>query len=137
VIVELVPLNTVHIVWRHVEDYLKATLEKSAGEFNIDHVKAHVVAGLQSLYIALDKDTNKIAGAATVNFINYPNYRLAYVTAMGGKMITNEDNWKKLALLLKQAGATRCHASASDSATRLYESKVGFKKIYNTVERIL
>ena len=77
-IVELVPLNTVHIVWRHVEDYLKATLEKSAGEFNIDHVKAHVVAGLQSLYIALDKDTNKIAGAATVNFINYPNYRLAY-----------------------------------------------------------
>ena len=136
-IVELVPTNTIHIIWGQIENYLKEAVKKAAGEYGIEHLKAGVVAGLQSLYVVIDESTNEIKGGVIVNFINYPNYRVAYITAAGGKMITTEDSWKNLAFLLNQAGATRCHASTLDSTARLYKSKLGFKKIYNTVERIL
>lgn len=135
--VELVPLNTVHLVWNQVENYFKEAVNKSVGEYNVEHLKAHVVAGMQTLYIAIDEKEGTIKGGSIVNFINYPNFRVAYITATGGNMIVNDDTWNNLANLLKQAGATRCHACASEAATRLYKSKIGFKKIYNTVERIL
>ncbi len=134
--VELVPLNTIHLIWDQVEDYFQKVIDKSVGEYNIEQLKAHVVAGMQTLYIAINKE-GVIKGGAIVNFINYPNFRVAFITATGGNMIINNDTWNNLANLLKQAGATRCHACASESAMRLYKSKVDFKKIYNTVERIL
>tara|TARA_R100000234_G_scaffold39286_1_gene23316 strand:+ start:6632 stop:7045 length:414 start_codon:yes stop_codon:yes gene_type:complete len=136
-IVELVPTNTIHIIWGQIENYLKEAVKKSAGEYGIEHLKAGVVAGLQSLYVVIDESTNEIKGGIIVNFINYPNFRVAHITAIGGKSIVDEDTWKNLAFLLKQAGATKCQACAIESTTRLYKSKVGFKKVYNVVERIL
>jgi len=135
--VELVPLNTVHLVWNQVEDYFKEAVNKSVGEYNVEHLKAHVAAGIQTLYIIIDEKEGTIKGGTIVNFVNYPNFRVAYITATGGNMIVNDNTWNKLANLLKQAGATRCHASTLDSTARLYKSKLGFKKIYNTIERIL
>ena len=135
--VELVPLNTVHLVWGQIKDYLKEAVKKSAGEYDVEHLKAGVVAGLQSLYVVIEKNTNEIKGGIIVNFINYPNFRVAHITAIGGKSIVDEDTWNNLANLLKQAGATKCQACATESTTRLYKSKVGFEKVYNVVERIL
>ena len=88
--VELVPLNTIHLIWDQVEDYFQKVIDKSVGEYNIEQLKAHVVAGMQTLYIAINKE-GVIKGGAIVNFINYPNFRVAFITATGGNMIINND----------------------------------------------
>lgn len=131
--VEYVPLDFVVSCWPRVEGFLNKAVSKSLGEYDIEHLKAFVTSGIQSLYVVTEGQ--EIIGAATVSFINYPNDRVAFVTSCGGKMIANEEVWQEFSKVLKVSGATKCQGCAKDSTTRLWESKTGFKKVYTIIER--
>ena len=47
------------------------------------------------LLVATD-DNAEIHGAATVSFINYPNDRVAFVTAIGGKLVTSPETFAQM-----------------------------------------
>lgn len=131
--VEYVPLDFAVSCWPKVEGFLNKAVSKSLGEYDIEHLKAFVTSGIQSLYVVTEGQ--EIIGAATVSFINYPNDRVAFVTSCGGKMIANEEVWQEFSKVLKVSGATKCQGCAKDSTTRLWESKTGFKKVYTIIER--
>ena len=42
-----------------------------------------IIQGQQVLLLIIEED--KICGAVTVEWINYPNDRIAFITAIGGK----------------------------------------------------
>ena len=131
--IQFVPLHAVHHVWPDVDKFLwDALIQAECTEYNIDQLKTFVVQGQQDLFVAVDAD-NKVHGAATVSFTNYPGHRVAFVTAIGGKLFTNQETWGQFVALLKIKGATRVQGAARESIARLWK-RYGFHERHVIVE---
>ena len=121
-----VDVSYVHQTWPLVKTYLEDALTKVkdfpdwAACYNIDHVKQYVVSGQWVLLVAIDEEM-KIHGAATVSFMNYPLHRVAFITCIGGKLISNQETFNQLKLLLKSHGATKIQGSGRESIVRLWK----------------
>lgn len=133
--VQYVEPKYLHYVWKDVEPFLAKAMEHSGGEYDLQQLKVFLVQGLQSLLIAIDD--NGIKGAATIEFINYPNERVAFITAIGGKMIANKDVWKQFEDWLAASGATLVRGAAFESVARLWRRAFGFENRYVMVEKRL
>lgn len=114
-------------VWPLVESYIEEAVKYSNGDYTIEQLKAFVCTGQQTLIVAVDSD-NKIQGAATVFFDNGPNHRVAFITAIGGKMITGKDTFLQLRAVLGLQGATKIQGTVRPSMARLIK-KHGFSEV--------
>lgn len=131
--IQYVPLQFVHQVWPQVEHYLRDALEQGGvTDYDVGQLKGMVAAGGQELFVAVNENA-QVKGAATVQFNNYPNNRVAFVTAIGGRLISNEDTWEQFAELLKTKGATKVAGAARDSIVRLWR-RYNFEPKYTVVE---
>lgn len=128
--VELVNPNHVYHVWDKVEKYLEGGLSKSGGEYNIHHLKQYLTSGQQTLLIIIDNEHN-IHGAIAIEFINFPNERIAYITSVGGRHMTSPDLWEQFKNILRQLGATTIRGGAHESVARLW------KKLFKTEQRYI
>jgi len=122
-----VDINYVNQIWPQVEKFIAAALEHQ-DDYNLEHVKVFVADGTWTLVVALDEE-GVMQGAATVQFYNRPNDRVAFVITTGGRMIVNQETYDQFAALLKAFGATYVECAARESTIRLYE-RVGFKEKY-------
>ena len=129
-IVNHVQTNYCAQIWHEVEGFL-AEACKFGDEYTLDQIKVFVCTGQWMLLVALDN--GKIYGAATVNFLNMPNSRVAFVTAIGGKLISSKDTYKQMVDIFKHFGATKIQGAARESIARLW-SRYGFKERYRIVE---
>ncbi len=120
----------IHQNWHLVKDYLTEALQFS-DEYTADQVKVFLANG-QWLLIAALKDNN-IKGCCTVVFINYPNDRVAFVTAIGGKFISDKNIYNEFVSMLKTFGATKVQGAARPSIVRLWR-RLGFAEKYSIVE---
>lgn len=125
----------IHQVWYLVEPFLAKGLVRSGGEYNTDHLKVYLVSGAQCLLAAIE-DGN-IVGASSVEFINYPNERVAFVTSIGGKMIANKEVWDQFEAWCKINGATMVRGAAFESVARLWKKAFGVEQRYVIVEKKL
>jgi hypothetical protein len=131
--IKIRPVETNHVsqVWPLVEKYLVDSLVKGGEKegvdicYNIHHVQSFLTSGSWLLLVAVDEQ-NKIHGAATVSFINYPIHRIAFITLAGGQFIVNGSVLKQLWVILRQRGATKVQAYGRDSMVRLLRRN-GFK----------
>ena len=131
--VQYVPTHLVHHIWPDVEHFLSSALDKAgADEYTAAQLKVLVVQGQQDLFVAVDA-LNCVHGAGTVSHVVYPNHRVAFVTAIGGKLFTNQDTWGQFTALLKLKGVTRVQGAARESVARLWK-RFGFKERSITVE---
>jgi hypothetical protein len=121
-----VDVNYVQQSWHLVKGYLEDALTKGndfpdwASCYNINHVQQYVTAGQWLLLVAVDEQ-NEIQGAGTVSFINYPLHRVAFVTCIGGKLISINDTFAQLKQILKAHGATKIQGSGRDAIVRLWK----------------
>lgn len=127
-----VPTPSFHQTWPLVKDFLAEALKWSNGDYTEDQAKALLANGSWLLLVAVDKENN-VHGAASVDFINMPNDRVAFITAVGGKTLVNEDVYKQLCNVLQGFGATKIQCAARESAARLY-AKVGFEQKHIILE---
>ena len=136
--IQTVDVNYVSQVWPLIETYLNDALVKdnNAPEwsecYNIHHVQTFLTSGTWLLLVAVGED-DKIYGAATVSFANYPMNRVAFITLIGGKLIASRDTFEQLKLLLKQRGATKVQGYGRDSIVRLWK-RFGFEPRTTLVE---
>lgn len=108
-------------MWAQVEPFITEALNKSCGDnldYTAEHVRVYVTQGQWLLLVAADEE-NKIHGAATINFINFPLHRVAFITAIGGKLITNDDTFAQLTAILKHRGATKIQGAVRPAVARL------------------
>ena len=63
----------------------------------------------------------QIHGACTVSFLNYPLHRVAFITTIGGKLISNDDTFQQLKTILKASGATKIQGYGRDAIVRLWK----------------
>lgn len=128
--IQHVSLNFVNQVWPQIEAYIKAAIEQQAGEpdYTLDQVRTLVVSGQWVLLVAV-ADDGKIRGAATITFSNRPQDRVAFITYIGGRLITNPDTFEQLSALVKGFGATCIEGAVNDAVGRLW-SRFGFTEKY-------
>lgn len=130
--VQPVPTTSFHQTWPLVEGFLDEALKWGEDDYTKDQAKALLAQGSWLLLVVVDED-NTVHGAVAVNFINMPNDRIAFITALGGKLISNPDTHAQLCAVLKSFGATKIQGAARESVARLW-SRYGFKERYIIVE---
>jgi hypothetical protein len=112
--------------WPMVKPFIVEAMEKGgafpdwAASYTVDHIQGFLTSGQWLLLVAIDEE-NTIQGATTVSFINYPLHRVAFVTAIGGKLISSQDTFEQLKTLLKQRGATKIQGYGRESIVRLWK----------------
>ncbi len=121
-------------IWPKVQKFLESALEHSGGEYTADQLKVYLVQGSQSLLVA---DDGEIKGAATIQFIDYPNDRVAFITCIGGRWITGNDMFSQLCEWCRKNGATKIQGAARESVERLWRQRFGFSERYRIVEKAL
>ena len=129
--IQQVPIQYVHAAWPKVERFIASALEYSDGEYTPEQAKVFVANGQWVLFVAVD-DNQEVQGAACVQFNNMPNDRVAFVVAIGGKLISNQDTWAQFVTQLKINGATCVEGAARESIARLW-TRYGFKEKYRIV----
>lgn len=128
--IQRVDIGHIHQVWHLVEGYLSSALEHAKGDYTLESVKVLLVTGQWVLLVAVDDEGVK--GAATVSFTSRPHDRVAFVTLIGGKLISNNDTFEQLKNLLRALGATCIEGAARESIARLW-SRYGFEEKYRIV----
>lgn len=127
--IQHVPLQWVHRTWPAVADLLAPALEFS-GEYTLDETRTLLATDKWLLVVAVEDE--KIVGAATVEFMMRPQNRVALITAIGGRLITNPDTFEQLKTLLRGFGATALEGAAREAIARLW-SQYGFTEKHRVV----
>ena len=130
----IVPSTHIQQTWNEVSGMLFSALINSGGEYNLDQLKLMLVENKQVLLVLVDDD-NKIKTAFTVEWINYPNDRVAFLTAIGGR--TDLDAFNQFKEWVKINGGTKIQGAAFESVARLWKKKLGFENKYIIVEYAL
>jgi hypothetical protein len=121
-----VETNYVQQVWPMVKPFIEEAMTKGgdfpdwAQNYTADHIQSFLTNGAWLLVVAVD-DNNIIHGCATVSFINYPMHRVAFVTAIGGKLISSQETFEQFKILLKLRGATKIQGYGRDAIVRLWK----------------
>ena len=119
----------IHQTWPLVQDFIKWALDYQT-DYTLEHVKTFLSNGSWMLIVAADD--SGIRGAAVVNFVNRPNDRVAFIVAMGGKLISSKETFADFSALLKAFGATYIEGAARESIARLW-TRYGLEEKYRIV----
>lgn len=125
--IQHVDVNYTNQLWPQVEQFIDAALAYQ-DDYSLEHAKVFVTNGTWMLIVAID-DEGIIHGAATIQFYNRPNDRVAFVITMGGRLITGQETYAQFTDLLKAFGATYIEGASRASAMRLWE-RFGLKEKY-------
>lgn len=128
--IQRVDAGHVHQVWPMVETHLASAVEYSKGDYTLESVKVLVATGQWLMLVAVDDEGVK--GAATVSFSSRPHDRVAFITLIGGRLISNPDTFEQLKNLLRSLGATCIEGAARESIARLW-TRYGFEEKYRIV----
>lgn len=130
--VQLVPLSLIHTTWPLVEKFIEDALQWGEDDYTIEQAKVYITKGDWMLLVAVDEE-GLIHGAAAVNIYNMPNARVAFVIAIGGRLISSDETYAQLCSLVKSFGATKIRGVARESIAKLWK-RYGFKERYILVE---
>ena len=127
----IVPTQQVQRFWHLAEPLLQKALEKGNNEFTADQLKLLVTQGQQQLLLVMKDEICYVA--LTVQFINYPNDRIAYITYIGGK--NTKAGFGQFKQWAKEQGCTAIQGSTKyESIARLWHRLYGYKKKYQLME---
>ena len=130
--VQLVPLSLIHTTWPLVKTFIEDALQWGEDDYTIEQAKVYITKGDWMLLVAVDEE-GLIHGAAAVNVYNMPNARVAFVVAIGGRLISSDETYAQLCSLLKSFGATKIRGVARESIAKLWK-RYGFEERYILVE---
>ena len=128
-----IPPDQIAQRWQEIAPFIEDSLAHSGGDFTIDQVKVYVSSGQ---WLTLGVFGEKLLGVIAVQFSNMPNDRVAFITAIGGKNITNSETFEQFQAILKAHGATKIQGSVRESVARLWR-KLGFRERSILVEKKL
>jgi len=134
--VQIVAPNNIYNVWEDVKEYLNASINVSGGDYTLDQLKLLLSRNEQTLLVSVD-EKGVLNGAMTIEFINRPNNRVMFITALGGHGIVNNETFSQVEVWAKSQGATKASAWAQEAQARLYKIKSNFNTVRYVVEKDL
>lgn len=134
--IKLVATSDLAAYWIACEPLIAAGLVPSDGEANTQHVLADLQEQRAQLIVGLN-DMANVVTALVVQFIDYPNYKVAHVYSIGGRgVIENTVHWASIKAWMKQQGATKVQGVCKPAQARLWQ-KLGFTDTYHMVRQDL
>jgi hypothetical protein len=133
--VQHVAREHIHQVWPLVEHWLLPVFEKSDASkyYDIEHLKYLCLIGEQVLIVGSDEE-GVIHGAVAIQWLNFPKARVAYITAIGGRLLASKENHAEFISWVRAHGGTRIEGSANEAVARLWKQKLGYSPRQITVE---
>lgn len=129
--IEEVPLQHINQILPLAEGYISAALDYSCGDYTIDEARVFLASGAWSLIIAYS-NPGEVRGALVVQYFNRPRDRVAFIIALGGRLVTAQENAQKLFDIFRRNGATTVEAGARDQVLRLWK-KYGLGPKYTII----
>jgi len=129
-----IPTDQIAQRWLTIAPFIQDSLAHSGEDFTIDQVRVYLSSG-QWLTLGVFEEQS-LLGVIAVQFTNMPNDRVAFITAIGGKNITNSDTFQQFQAILKAHGATKIQGGVRESVARLWR-RLGFSQRYILVEHKL
>lgn len=119
------------VIWLEVMPLLGPALDCGEGELDIAQLRLLLVSRKAELLLAMSD--NAVAGAAVVEFVQYPNYMVGSFIAIGGKgLFASDADADQVKHWLKNMGASRMQGYCPDSVARLWARRGG-RKAYNVM----
>lgn len=128
--VERIHPNYVAQVWPHIEHFIEPVAEFNNGDWTVDQLRADVLTGRMSLAVSTDGD--KFVGTLVYFSSNRRNARVAFVTAIGGGFVVDQDHWTQMTSIWKSEGVTAVEGAVRKSVMRLL-GRLGFKEKYSVI----
>lgn len=130
--IQCIETQYINMMWPHIEPFIRKSSEAGGThEYTLDQYKLRLIDGTWIALVAVDEE-NKIQGAAVVYFYNRPDARVGFITAIGGRLISNADTFEQLKQFMLVNGATKIEGNARESIARLW-TRYGFKEKYRVV----
>jgi hypothetical protein len=127
-----VPAHQVDYAWADGADCLG---ESCVDECTIEQLKFILSKGERQL-VRMDED-GKTKGWGVFKVDVLPNMRVFFVTNLVARNAGFERYFEALELMAKDLGCSRIRCAAKQAQARIYESKLGFKPVYTTLERVI
>lgn len=128
--IQHVPVEWVPQTWPLVEPYIAEALKHAQGDYTVEHMQVYLTTGQKLLLVATEDNT--IHGCAVLEMFNRPTQRVAYVSAIGGHLVTSRDTFEQLKTIVASFGATAIEGAARESVARLWK-RYGFEEKYRIV----
>lgn len=130
--VQVVPVEFTPNVFPYVEGYIDSALQFSRGDYTADEARVYIIQGEWQLIVAVD-EVNNIHGCAVIQYFNRPRARVAFVVAIGGKLIASKETFQQFTDILRAHGAACIEGAVRESIARLWR-RLGFSEKYRIVE---
>ena len=128
----VVETHRVQQIWHEVEPMLAKAMAHSGGEYSLEQLKVMLTQGKQTLCVGAEDDLS-IKCALTIEWINYPNDRVAFITSIGGK--TDKQGFGEFENWVRANGGTKIQGAAFEAVARLWKRAYGFENRYIIVEK--
>ena len=136
IILKWIADDAIDIWWNQCAPYIALGLQDSDGESSAAHVLMAVKAKHTHLIAGVQPD-GMVVGAMAVQFIGYPNYKVAHVYSIGGKnVITDSKNWGMVKEWMRSMGASKVQGSCKPAQARLWRA-LQFSTAYQIVRQDL
>jgi hypothetical protein len=118
-------------VWDKAAPLLQKSIDIEPDFITIEQVEYAIRTGKMSLLVWNEPDEG-ITGAAAVEFIDYPRYRVGHGTLLGGKNVVKPHVLKELLAWMKSNGATVAQCWCRDELVPMYK-KMGMEETHHVM----
>jgi hypothetical protein len=132
---KIIPSDYICQLWDQIEHYFKSASGTGTNDYTVEQIKFLLVQGKQTLFVIMDGE--KLIGAFSVEFSNYPNNKVMHIAAIGGKSVIEDETVKQLEDWARSQGATKIRAFAQEAQARLYRMKMGLNMVTHVVEKTI
>ena len=132
---KIIPSDYICQLWDQIEHYFKSASGAGTNDYTVEQIKFLLVQGRQTLFVIMDGE--KLIGAFSVEFSNYPNNKVMHIAAIGGKSVIEDETVKQLEDWARSQGATKIRAFAQEAQARLYRMKMGLNMVTHVVEKTI
>jgi hypothetical protein len=114
-------------LWPKVEEYIGRAQPWGYGDHTIEQIKLELIVTDRWILLIAEDENKEIHGAATFTFIEYPNDKVAFMTYIGGHLVSNPATNAQLERILKSYGATKIQGFVRKSMAR-YARMFGYRE---------
>jgi hypothetical protein len=123
--------NQLPLVWGQAAPLLQKSIDIEPEFMTLDQVEYAIRLGKMFLLV-WEEPEEGITGAAAVEFIDYPRYRVGHGTLLGGKNVVKPHVLKELVAWMKANGATVAQCWCRDELVPMYE-KMGMERTHHVM----
>ena len=126
-----IPPNQLPAVWDKAAPLLQKSIDTEPDFITIEQVEYAMRAGKMFLLVWEEPDEG-ITGAAAVEFIDYPRYRVGHGTLLGGKGVVKPHVLQELVAWMKANGATVAQCWCRNELVPMYK-KMGMEETHHVM----